>query len=183
VEIDLFSSFKNQALEKGIVFYYSGKISQNAIATMGDVLKHRFENSENPSSTRKVFSSFIEMIQNALHYSPQSLDGNAEKIGAVAVGKQDGQYFIICGNVVGREFVSRISDKIDMVNGMSKEEVKAAYKAQLRSDNMTDDEISKGAGLGLLTIARDSALPIEYHFKSIAEYDNQYSELHLKTIL
>jgi hypothetical protein len=182
VEIDLFSSFKNHALEKGIVFYYSGKISQNAIATMGDVLKHRFENSENPSSTRKVFSSFIEMIQNALHYSPQSLDGNVEKIGAIAVGKQNGQYFIICGNVVGREFASRISDKIDIVNGMSKEEVKAAYKAQLRCEDITDDEISKGAGLGLLTIARDSVLPIEYHFKPIAEYDNQYSELHLKTL-
>jgi hypothetical protein len=182
MEIDLFSSFKNHALEKGIIFYYSGRISQNVIATMSDVLKHRFENSENPSSTRKVFSSFIEMIQNALHYSPHALDGNPEKIGAIAVGKSNGQYFIICGNVVGREFVSRISEKIDLVNSMSKEEVKAAYKAQLRNEELSDDEISKGAGLGLLTIARDSVLPIEYHFKPIVEHGNQYSELHLKTM-
>ncbi len=182
MEIDLFSSFKNHALEKGIVFYYSGNISQNVIATMAEVLRHRFESVGNPSNTRKVFSSFIEMVQNALHYSPYSFDGNVEKIAAVAVGKQNNQYFIICANIVGREFVPRISEKIDLVNGMSKEEVKAAYKAQLRSDNLIDDEISRGAGLGLLTIARDSVSPIEYHVKPITQYDNQYSELHLKTI-
>jgi hypothetical protein len=182
MEIDLFSTFKNDALEKGIIFYYSGRISQNVIATMSDVLKQRFENAERPSNTRKVFSSFIEMIQNALHYSPLVLDSHSEKIGAIAVGKNAEHYYIVCGNLVDRQYIPRISEKIDLVNSMTKEEIKAAYKEQLKNDGHADDTVSKGAGLGLLTMARDATSPIEYKFKPVTEFNNQYSELHLKTL-
>lgn len=183
MEIDLFGSFQDEADKKGVVFYYSGALSQNAIATMGDILKQRLEmNDAKGSSAKKLFSSFIEMIQNALHYSPIAPDSNVEKIGAVAVGKVDDHFYIICGNLVDKKYVSRVTEKIEAVNSMSSDEVKLAYRAQLRNDNHSDDEVSKGAGLGLLTLARHSVSPIEYSFKDVQGYDNAYSELHLKTI-
>lgn len=182
MEIDLFSTFKNEALEQGIVFYYTGKISQNAIATMGDVLKQRFDSTEKPAVMRKVFSSFIEMIQNALHYSPLILDNSPEKIGAITVGRKDGHYFIVCGNLVDKTYIPRISEKIDLVNSMTKDEIKAAYRAQLRNDEHESDAVSKGAGLGFLTLARDASAPISYVFQPVAEYENQYAELHLKVL-
>jgi hypothetical protein len=182
MDIDLFSTFKNEALEQGVIFYYTGKISQNVIATMGDVLKQRFENTEKPVVTRKVFSSFIEMIQNALHYSPLVLDSSPEKIGAIAVGRNQGHYFIVCANLVDKTYIPRISEKIDLVNSMTKDEIKAAYKAQLRNEEHESDEVSKGAGLGFLTLARDASAPISYLFKPATEFEDQYSELHLKVL-
>ncbi|OIQ99151.1 hypothetical protein GALL_188890 [mine drainage metagenome] len=183
MEIDLFGSFQDDADKKGIVFYYSGALSQNVIATMGDILKQRLDNNDAKSAvTKKLFSSFIEMIQNALHYSPLVPDSSSEKIGAVAVGKVEDHFYIVCGNLVDKKYISRITSKIEAVNSMSRDEVKQAYRMQLKNDHHSDDDISKGAGLGLLTLARDSISPIEYSFKDVSGYENEYSELHLKTI-
>lgn len=183
MEIDLFSSFQDDAGKKGIVFYYSGALSQNVIATMSDVLKQRLDNNDAKGSvTKKLFSSFIEMIQNALHYSPLVPDSSFEKIGAVAVGKTDEHFYIICGNLVDKKYVSRISEKIEHVNSMTRDEVRLAYRTQLKNEEHSQDEVSKGAGLGLLTLARDSSSAIEYSFKDVPGYENEYSELHLKTL-
>ncbi len=184
MEIDLFSSFQMDAEKKGVIFYYSGALSQNVIATISDILRQRFENDDTKSkNSRKLFSSFIEMIQNALHYSPICPHTTSEKLGAVAVGKTENDLYIICGNFVDKKYVGRISEKIDNVNNMSRDEVKAAYRAQLKNDHHHDeDDVSKGAGLGLLTLARDSKSSIEYSFRDVDGYESEYSELHLKTI-
>jgi hypothetical protein len=44
-----------------------------------------------------------------------------------------------------------------------------------------EDDISKGAGLGLLTMARDSKSKIEYRFENVVGFEDRYAELHLKT--
>ncbi len=181
VEIDLFSSFQNDADKRGIVFYYSGALSQHVIATMSDILKQRLEENDAKGAVgRKLFSSFIEMMQNALHYSPL-IQSAPEKIVAVAVGKTGHHFYIVCGNLIDQQYIGRISEKIESVNGMTRDEIRLAYKAQLKNENHDEDKVSKGAGLGLLTLARDSTSAIEYSFKEVPAYPDKYSELHLKT--
>lgn len=183
MEIHLFNSFQNKADERGIVFYYSGPLSQLVIATMSDLLKQRLEENDAKGALgRKLFSSFIEMMQNALHYSPL-LHGVPEKIAAIAVGKTGDNFYIICGNLVDKKYIDRISGKIERINGLTRDEIRLAYKAQLKNEHHDEDHISKGAGLGLLTLARDSISAIEYSFKEVQvpAYKNEYAELHLKT--
>ena len=183
MEINLFSDFHQDAEQRGIILYYSGAFSQNIVATISDILKTRLVGHDlNSFNSRKVFSSFIEMAQNAMHYSPLAPETGGEKIGALAVGKNQDGIYIICANIIDRNYIDRISSKIDLVNNMSIEEVKAAYKIQLRNENHEDeDEISKGAGLGLLTMARDSKSKIEYRFRNVEGYGDRYAELHLRT--
>lgn len=182
MEIDLFSSFQSDADKRGIVFYYSGALSQHVIATMSDILKQRLEeNNASGSLGKKLFSSFIEMMQNALHYSP-SLDTPSEKIVAVAVGKNTENFYIVCANLVDKQYRSRVSEKIERINSMTRDEIKTAYKAQLKNEDHSLDKLSKGAGLGLLTLARDSTSAIEYAFKEVPGYENEYEELHLRTL-
>ena len=93
MQIDLFSAFRNTADYNGILFYYNGDLSQNVIATMGDALKQRLESQDTSGpKARELFSSFIEMVQNALHYSPPAPGTDNQKVGAVAVGKQGEKY-------------------------------------------------------------------------------------------
>jgi hypothetical protein len=183
MEIDLFNTFHNEAEKKGIMFYYSGAFSQSIIATISDILKNRFHGHDFHSfNSRKVFSSFIEMVQNAMHYSPEAPEAGGEKIGAIAVGKNESGAFLICANLIDKNYVEIIYKKIEAVNNMTIEEVKAAYKIQLRNENHNEeDDISKGAGLGLLTMARDSKSKIEYRFENVVGYEDRYAELHLKT--
>ncbi len=164
MQLDMFNAFRDSAGHSGVIFYYHGELSDNVIATMGDALKSRLgqEGNLGPKG-RKIFSSYIEMAQNALHYAPASADGR--KIGAVTVGRgKEGEYFIICGNVVLKEHVERIREKLESLRTMTLDEIRKAYREQLRNEHHEEDTISRGAGLGFLTVARDASGPIEYAF-------------------
>ncbi|ARU31261.1 hypothetical protein CAP31_05895 [Sulfuriferula sp. AH1] len=183
MHIDVFSAFRENADRNGILFYYSGSLSQNVIGAMGDALKQRLESQDAKGSTsRKLFSSFIEMVQNAIHYSPDDPDSNGDKVGSIAVGKRDEKYFIMCGNLVQKQHVGRIREKLEPLKRMSLDEIKQAYRAQLKNDQ-NDDAVSKGAGLGFLTLARDSTEPIEYALIDAPGHENKLSCFYLKAII
>lgn len=182
--IDLFTVFREEADASGIVFYYSGILSQNVITTMSDSLKQKLQiQDEKGARSRKVFSTFIEMIQNALHYSPGTPDSDDTKVGSVIVGKKEDKYFVICANLIQKQHEARIRDKIDPILEMSADEIRQAYRAQLKNDQHSADTISKGAGLGFLTLARDSAEPIQYAIKDTAGYENELSCFYLKATI
>jgi hypothetical protein len=163
MQIDLFNAFRNNADCNGVLFYYNGMLSQNIIATMGDAFRQRLESqAASGPITRKLFSSYVEIVQNALHYSPPSTPLHGDKIVAVAMGKIADKYYIVCGNLIQKQHIERIREKIEPLCNMSSDEIKKAYRQQLRSDQNAEDNISKGAGLGFLTVARDASEPIEY---------------------
>ena len=185
MQIDLFSAFRNTADFNGVLFYYNGNLSQNIIAAMGDTLKQRLESQDTSGpKARKLFSSYIEMLQNALHYSPAVPGTNDEKIGAVAIGKKEDKYYIVCGNLVEKHYLERIREKLEPLCSMSMDEIKQAYRDQLKNDNHSqEDSTSKGAGLGLLTLARDSSEPIEYSLIDTPESDSQLAYFYLKATI
>jgi hypothetical protein len=179
--IDVFTMFHEEADANGIVFYYNGILSQNVITTISDSLKQKLQTQdESGARSRKIFSTFIEMIQNAMHYSP---DYSNAKEGSIIVGKKDGKYFVISANFIQKQHETRISEKLDAIQKMSADEIKQAYRTQLKSDQHHEDTISKGAGLGFLTLARDSIEPIEYMFREALGYENELSCFYLKTTI
>lgn len=182
MQLDLFSVFRNTADFNGVLFYYNGSLSQNVIATMGDALKQRLESQDTSGpKARRLFSSFIEMVQNALHYSPDAPDSAGEKVGAVAVGKRDDKYYIVCGNLVEQQHVERIRQKIEPLRSMTMDEIKKAYREQLKNEHHGDqDSVSKGAGLGFLTLARDASEPIEYSLTPVDGHESELAYFYLK---
>lgn len=182
--IDVFTVFREAADANGIVFYYSGILSQNVIKTMSDSLKQKLQQQdEKGARSRKVFSTFIEMVQNAMHYSPGTTDADDTKEGSIIVGKKDDKYFVICANFIEKQHETRISNKLDPILKMSADEIRQAYRAQLKNDQHSDDTISKGAGLGFLTLARDSIEPIEYAFREAIGFENELSCFYLKATI
>lgn len=182
--IDVFTVFREEADINGIVFYYSGILSQNVIKAMGDSLKQKLQQQdEKGAKSRKVFSTFIEMIQNAMHYSPGSSESDEPKEGSIIVGKKENNYFIICANLIEKQYETRIREKLDPLLTMSADEIKQAYRAQLKNDLHGNDTISKGAGLGFLTLARDSVEPIEYALRDVIDNENELSCFYLKATI
>lgn len=184
MDLEGFNEFRDAAHKQGILFFYSGYFSQNIIAAMADAVRHRLESqAAKGSTTRRVFSTFIEMAQNVIHYSADHLTDEKAvdhemRFGTVTLGRQDESYFVVCGNLVPQHAVSRLSEKLDSIRKMSSEEIKAAYKETLRAEG---EASSKGAGLGLMTLARDSTQPIEYSFVNLPEDGNAF--FYLKAII
>ena len=158
-----FADFCEQAVRDGVLFYYTGEFSQNVIGAMSDTLKQRLDAAGvSGPSRRKLFSTFVEMSQNIMHYA-NTEEGNGSKVGALAIGRNgDNKYWIVSGNPVRIEHVERIKGKVEPLRSMTLDEIKTAYREQLRNDEHDKDAVSRGAGLGFLTVAREASEPIEY---------------------
>jgi len=79
----------------GDLFHYSGTISQAVVIDIAATLKQVLAVTEPTSSakSRKVFSSFVEMVQNAVHYSPAVPGSNGEK-NCLDCGQQKRRLFL-----------------------------------------------------------------------------------------
>jgi hypothetical protein len=187
MDIKTFGDFQSVASGAGLLYYYSGHFDEEVRRSLSASLKNRLEQeSVGGMIKKKLFSSFMEMAQNVLHYggSVEMADNANTKPGAIAVGYEDNTYWIVCGNLVPVEHVSRITEKLAALKQMSVAEIKAAYREQLANDDHAAlDTVSKGAGLGLLTIARDSIHPIEYRFTSDEASEGRFAYFYIKAFV
>ena len=103
------------------------------------------------------------MAQNIAIYSAERvhLDDRHGDVGAgiIVVTEENKNYTITSGNLVKKEAISKIIEHCQKINGMGKEELRKFYKAQIKSSR---ERGKKGAGVGLIDIARKSGNTIRY---------------------
>lgn len=161
--------FSQWAGKREVIFYYEGYFSQAIIAAMADAVKMRIERSGVEGRTRrKLFSTFIEMTQNIIHYSVDAYTSddsatfnNEIRHGSVYISAEDGRYHLHCANPVHADVAAQLRRKLERLRTLSGDDIKREYRKSLRSDT---ESHSKGAGLGLLTVARDASEPLEFDF-------------------
>ncbi|MEH3085575.1 MAG: SiaB family protein kinase [Xylophilus ampelinus] len=166
-------SFFQLARQHHVIFYYVGYFSQHIVAAMADAVKLQLEVAGVAGPTRrKLFSSFIEMAQNIIHYSsdaltPPSQDNGELRHGSVCIRREtDGSFLLLCANPVEPRVADELRAKLDALRSMTLDEIKQAYRQTLREES---PEGSKGAGIGLLTVARDAREPLEFDFEAAEE--------------
>ncbi|CAA7611780.1 SiaB family protein kinase [Magnetospirillum sp. UT-4] len=165
-----YRAFKADLDAKGIVFSFSGYMSEGILYSLGDALRQKMTLDETDVNTvKKVFSVFIEQAQNIIRYSAEKVQGDIGKAielssGMVTIGREDGHFFIVCANTILEEDVPRLRERLAHLQGMDKDAIKAYYKEQLREP---PEEQSKGATIGLIEIARRASAPIEFDFDRI----------------
>lgn len=157
--------------DNGVVFAYSGYVSETVLAGVGDALKHKlFSDDIDRTTMRSVFAIFVEQMQNIIRYSSEKLPSpdlskDAElSYGILTIGTEDGHHVVQAGNLLSRDDVDRMRARLTDLQTMSRDELKAAYKAQLKS---APEAGSKGAGIGLIEIARRASKPIEFDFMDV----------------
>lgn len=165
--LDQHSCFFEIAQQRNLIFYHKGYFSHSIVAAMSEVVKLQLEVAGVGNSTRrKIFSSFIELSQNIVHYSSDSLvegsgQGGAIREGAMCISAEGERHLMVCINPVATVAVNDLRANLEPLRNMSIEEIKQAYKLSLRAETPAD---SKGAGLGFLTMARDASAPLEFAF-------------------
>jgi hypothetical protein len=169
--------FCQLAGKRDVIFYYEGYFSQAIIATVSDAVRMRTEHIGAAGMTRrKLFSSFIEMTQNIVHYSVDAYIrndaedfGNEVRHGSICISTNDGRFHLHCANPVRRDIALQLRNKLEYLRTLTNEDIKREYKRTLRADTA---EASKGAGLGLLTMARDASEPLEFKFTPLRNSNN-----------
>ena len=169
--IEKMLEYYSAANEYNCDIIYCGPIWSDGIEGIGNTLRMQMGHDELPLSlSQSVFSVFVEQMNNMLHYSSEkqyfTTFGDTHpgiSKGAFILGSKNKRYFAQSGNVMKNEHVAYIKSRIDYLNTLDKDGLRKFYKEQIKGDNPHNE--SKGAGLGLIEIARRSNSPIEYRFE------------------
>jgi len=181
--MDSLYELKTNLGQSSIFLCFSGPFTQELMVELGEILKQKMKLAEADTSTiLKVFSVLIEQSQNILHHSAAEIyksetPARILSTGIIAVGQTDDNYFVIGGNKIQNRDVEKLQEKLSKIKNMDQSELKDYYKKMRKIDPQPGD---KGAGLGLIEVARKASKPIEFQFSPI---DSEYTFYSLKTII
>lgn len=166
-------------LAKNLILVYEGEFTQEITKSVLSMAERNMDSmGEESSIKRKVFNVMVECLQNIVKHGEDYNPMNEKKQTAIfMIGKLDDEYVITSGNPVKNDIVKILSEKLDQINGLDKEGLKALYK-----DIIKGTEISEkgGAGLGFVDMARKSGQKLEYDF---TEINDEHSFFSLKTTI
>jgi hypothetical protein len=161
--------YSKMLAEQNISVIYSGPIWAEGIDGLAEMLQRRLDFDEMPfSSSQSVFSVFVEQMNNMLMYSAEKepardLAGIKNvSVGIFILGKQNKNYFVKTGNFVTDKSAGVLKNRIDFLNNLDKAELRKFFKEQVNCKD--DNPESRGAGLGLIEIARRTSSKIDYEF-------------------
>lgn len=157
--MDLLNIYKLMK-EKNIVFSFKGALSQEILVEMGNQLKSHLGLS---NKLKKIFSVFIELAQNIMHYSDERefIAGSEKGVGIVLFTETDEYFKVISGNLVENSKVDFLKNRLEYLKSLPNNELKNLYSEQIRNRRESN---SKGAGLGFIEICRKSDSNIDYKF-------------------
>lgn len=153
--------------DDGIIISYHGTFLQEMIEDISLIINNRLNNYSNTITNRRYLGLFIELAQNILRYSANSIvdnEGNHISHGLILVGVRDGKIFVISGNPINKDNEIIVKDRLGDLKNYSKDELNKLFKEKLRSKDNKD--LSSTPGLGLIDITRKSD-NMEYHFSKL----------------
>lgn len=175
--MDLFQ-LREQFSKEGILMCFNGPFSHSIIEEMGTAIRNHLA-AENIArmAVQDVFAVYVEMTQNARNYLafrniPIEDMGSA----TILIARQSDCYAVISGNVILREDVDPLVARIDHINALDGDALKKEIRRQLRCEV----EPGKGAGIGLMEMAKRSDGKLEY---AIRDINDRYGFLTLKTLV
>lgn len=168
------NELQSQLHSQGITFAYCGCITENILTGIGSALKTKLESEEvDIRTTRSIFAVFVEQMQNIIRYSARrasSEDGRRLnesgahcRYGILTIGQVGDDFIIHSGNLIVAADVPVMRARLTDLQNKSPEELKIAYKSQLRNVR----ELDEGAGVGFMEIARRTSRPIEFEFEEV----------------
>ncbi|MCS7004297.1 MAG: SiaB family protein kinase [Cytophagales bacterium] len=162
-----------------IILVYEGEFNQDITKSVLAMAERNMDAyGEDNNVKRKVFNVMVECLQNICkHAENYDKNSNAKNNAVFMIGKQDMEYFITSGNAIPNSAVPEMRKRLDRVNSLDKEGLKALYKDIIKNGSLSD---KGGAGLGFVDMARKSGNKLYYDFEPI---NQELSFFSLKTVI
>ncbi|MBK6264250.1 hypothetical protein JKA74_04315 [Marivirga sp. S37H4] len=168
--------YKQQKKSENLLLGYKGEITDNLTSSLLSLAESKLAMVEyNSRLKKKVFHILVEVLQNIYHNYNDMLKApdNYQEVFLMIV-REDKSYNIVAGNYMQQAHIQKLKQRIDQVNAMDPESLRAKYRIKLDEGEFT--EIGR-AGLGIMDMVRKSGQPLEYDFLSV---DKEYSFFSLK---
>ena len=164
------SKIRRLMADEGIVFSFSGMISQSLTSFMVETAKSQLEEKgEDGKTTRNMFLIAIEQLQNIMSYSKDKDTSHGSRyvspgVMVIGIDKEKDKYYVNSSNQIIESDKEKVSEKIDHINSLEKDELRKYLREKLRS---AEDKHDRGAGVGFIEMAKRSSEKLEYDFEEI----------------
>jgi hypothetical protein len=155
-------------------YFYRGHLTQSITDGILALTETNLTKANEPVKVKKrVYTILVEGLQNITRHQ-EGPQGHKSFFGVEQSGEY---YYITMSNIIPNQNIDHLSEQLDKINKLEKEELKVFYKQALMENELSD---KGGAGLGLIEMARKSGNKLLYDFKKI---DDEHSYFYLKTYI
>ena len=159
------------------IFSYSGAVSAGIVGATGESLRARLATLNVESHrARKIFSSFVELAYNIIHHGePEGArDVKIVRCGSVAVWQAEQRYHLQSRSLLSADNAPPIAQRLQALRDLTPEQIRFEFRLRLTNLQYASDAgPSGGAGLGLLTIARNADEPIDFELSPVPSHDGR----------
>ena len=156
-----------------VLIAFKGSITSELLTSILQIMETKMEDlHEAPRTKKKVFNVLVECLQNLYHHIDDfEVQGSAEEVSEkksaiFSISRTVESYNIVTGNFVSNENVNNLTNKINKINDLSRDELKAYYKQVLNNGEISE---KGGGGLGFIDIAKKSGEKLVYNLREIDE--------------
>ncbi len=168
------NTFYSEMEKDDLILSYKGDITQELLSAIYPIIETRLEKEvEDSKRRRKIFHVLVECLQNVYHHMESFKNNTSIEFEKVNVGGlfmmsrgEENSYRVFTGNFILNEKLEVLKQRIDKVNAMNAQELKAFYLGSLSTSELSD---KGGAGLGIIDMARKSENKLEYQFHPLTD--------------
>jgi hypothetical protein len=156
------------------VLYYKGAIEYETVNTLIRRLQDEFSRRNFPITLyKRILVVMIELLENIYKYcDPHCLSAFRDDLYPEILIQKNKDHFIIrASNPLLIEHEKKLHEHLDILNSLNRSGLMETYKKTITNGTFTE---KGGAGLGLLEIAKISALPLKYSFTPINNSHTMY---------
>ena len=134
-----------------LLVFYQGNYQETPSHSILNIVEKNISSNIKKPAVRSILYLMIEALQNIERYSSHTHSSDDYSL----VYSDEKFFHIYTQNVIETSKVEGLKKRLDSVVDKSKEELDEIYSHTLTSDTRTE----KGAGLGLIDLARKTSLP------------------------
>ena len=159
-----------------LILVYEGEFTQEITKSVLAMAERNMDSlGEESGIKRKVFNVMVECLQNIAKHGDEFQETTLKNSAIFMIGKDRDGYIISSGNPIRADKVDLLRSKLEEINGLDKDGLKALYKEIIKNGELSE---RGGAGLGFVDMARKSGNKLNFGFAPI---DDQYDFFMLQT--
>ena len=164
------------AMQKDNLSYiYRGIFNQQITDSILALTETNLQTEEQSSKMKKrVYAIMVEGLQNVTRHQNEKEKIKSDNYGLFVIKRSEDRYYITTGNQTEKTSIPVITNLIEKINSLDKDELKVYYKQVLNEGEISN---KGGAGLGLIDMARKSGNKLSYRFLDL-DKDSTYFYLH-----
>ncbi len=150
--------------DRGVLISYLGDFNHEVVNSLLGSVKKIIKTSELDFQNRKRFYALAaECLDNVnrYNYKIEGSNGITKTFFNISSNKED--FIIQTGNYIHNDQKRLLTEKLEKVNSLDRDELKKLYKEKLSESPL------RGGGLGIIDISLRSGCKISYEYKPVTE--------------